>query len=60
MYKFLTNVAIGIVLGIYIVYIMLDNRGLFEGSNKAVFFTISSSLVALVFLRILISRASSD
>jgi len=44
----------------YIVFIMLDEKGILEGSNKGVLFTVSSSLVCLVLLRILIYKASSD
>jgi len=58
--KLLINSSIGIVLGMYIVFIMLDEKGILEGSNKGVLFTVSSSLVCLVLLRILISKTSSD
>lgn len=57
-YTFLVNSAIGFVVGFYIVYLVLDEKGIFEGSNKGVLFTVLSSLIALTFLRILIHRTS--
>lgn len=57
-YAFLVNSAIGFLVGFYIVYLALDEKGIVEGSNKGVLFTVLSSLIALTFLRILIYRTS--
>lgn len=53
---FILNFAIGIIIGSYIVFLLLNEEGIFDGSNKGVFFTVLVSLLTLFFFRNRLSK----
>lgn len=50
--SFITEVAIGILVGFYVMYALLNQGETFQGSNLGVFLTFLFALFALICLRI--------